>query len=71
MQRKAREAELYAQRISMSLADVNGEGRKHMFASHGLINDPLVSFIFQFIQFESCSSKSSKCPCETIQRNPF
>ena len=52
MERKAREAELYAQRISMSLADVNvnyamGEGfgmgggaRKPHYASHAVISEP-------------------------------
>ncbi|ETN74816.1 FERM PH-like domain protein [Necator americanus] len=37
MERKAREAELYAQRISMSLADVNS---KPHYASHALITEP-------------------------------
>ncbi|KJH50852.1 FERM PH-like domain protein, partial [Dictyocaulus viviparus] len=37
MERKAREAELYAQRISMSLADVNS---KPHYASHALIAEP-------------------------------
>ena len=51
MERKAREAELYAQRISMSLADVNvnyamGDGfgmsgaRKPHYASHAVISEP-------------------------------
>ncbi|WKY00625.1 hypothetical protein Q1695_015000 [Nippostrongylus brasiliensis] len=39
MERKAREAELYAQRISMSLADVNS---KPHYASHALITEPTV-----------------------------
>ncbi|PIO57710.1 Ezrin/radixin/moesin family protein, partial [Teladorsagia circumcincta] len=41
MERKAREAELYAQRISMSLADVN---TKPHYASHALITEPTVRF---------------------------
>ncbi|PAV87959.1 hypothetical protein WR25_20246 [Diploscapter pachys] len=51
MERKAREAELYAQRISMSLADVNvnyamgdgfgmGGARKPHYASHAVISEP-------------------------------
>lgn len=40
MERKAREAELYAQRISMSLADLNGEGRRQLYASQALVADP-------------------------------
>ncbi|VDM71368.1 unnamed protein product [Strongylus vulgaris] len=39
MERKAREAELYAQRISMSLADVNA---KPHYASHALITEPTI-----------------------------
>ncbi|VDO11604.1 unnamed protein product [Haemonchus placei] len=39
MERKAREAELYAQRISMSLADVN---TKPHYASHALITEPSI-----------------------------
>ncbi|KAJ1363257.1 hypothetical protein KIN20_023084 [Parelaphostrongylus tenuis] len=39
MERKAREAELYAQRISMSLADVNS---KPHYASHALITEPSI-----------------------------
>ncbi|KAL6728790.1 hypothetical protein Aduo_010526 [Ancylostoma duodenale] len=39
MERKAREAELYAQRISMSLADVN---TKPHYASHALITEPTI-----------------------------
>ena len=42
METKAREAELYANRISMSLADLNGEGRRQFYTSQAIVTDPPV-----------------------------
>uniref|UniRef100_A0A1I7X6C6 FERM domain-containing protein n=1 Tax=Heterorhabditis bacteriophora TaxID=37862 RepID=A0A1I7X6C6_HETBA len=48
MERKAREAELYAQRISMSLADVNTDRKPH-YSSHALMSETALLYIRIFL----------------------